>query len=108
MSFPVARFRTFRLNPAVERPAFEAADRGFAAELGRLDGFVSRTLSVAADGTWTEMVLWRTPEAAQAAAARLPGLATADWLAAVDAATLHVWGGIVAASTRALTAAAGR
>ncbi len=108
MTASFATYCTFRLRHSVERPEFEAADRDFAAELAGFDGFVSRVLAESVDGCWTETVLWRSPEAAQAADARFGGMASAPaLLAAMDPASVQRWTGIVATSTRAMSSARG-
>lgn len=53
----------FRLLPAADRGAFEAADRRLQTEFAyRQPGLVRRTTARASDGEWIVIDLWRSSE----------------------------------------------
>ncbi len=63
----VAEIVTFALVPNTSDAAFLAAAKGTEAFTRAQPGFVKRELSKGEDGTWTDYVLWSSPEAAKAA-----------------------------------------
>jgi hypothetical protein len=67
-SGPVAEVVTFRLVAGITSDQFLAAARATAAPLRKQPGFQSRRLTLAHDGTWTDLVIWASLPQAQAAA----------------------------------------
>lgn len=66
----IAEIVSFQLSNGVDRASFAQAATTSLAFLCEQEGFVRRTLLLAEDGTWTDVVEWETAEAAQAAMAR--------------------------------------
>lgn len=63
----VIEYVTFSLTPGTTDAAFLDAARATEALVRRQPGFVSRRLSQGEDGCWTDVVIWETLAAAQAA-----------------------------------------
>ncbi len=72
MTDAVAEIVTFRLNEDADRETFLADAKATGPLLGRTTGFLSRSLSEAEDGSWTDIVFWRTMDAAKLAAQTVP------------------------------------
>lgn len=72
MTDAVAEIVTFRLNTDANRNTFVADAKATAPLLERTEGFISRSLSEAPDGSWTDIVFWKTMDAAQLAAQTIP------------------------------------
>ena len=82
---------TFRLVPGTEPGRFLALAQATEAVVRRQPGFVARWLSAGDDGTWHDLVLWASPEAAQAAAqAVMAEPAFAPFAEAIDMASLEM------------------
>lgn len=64
-----AEIVTFRLNPGVSDADFLTAIQATERYTNGATGFMSRQLSKADDGTWTDYVVWASLHDAQAAAA---------------------------------------
>jgi hypothetical protein len=64
----------FKLAPGTDEGAFlDAADRSQPGFLGQQDGFISRELLRAEDGSWMDVVRFETADAAKAAFEAFPG-----------------------------------
>ena len=59
---------TFRLNTGCNAQSFAKAAAGIEPFLRETGGMIHRTLSVDAEGLWTDHILWESEEAAQTAA----------------------------------------
>ena len=68
MTDAVAEIVSFRLNKDANRDTFLADAQATAPLVSRVDGFISRSLSEAEDGIWTDIVFWKTMDAAKLAA----------------------------------------
>jgi hypothetical protein len=68
---PVAEIVTFRLIAGADPAAFTAAADGMTPFLRGTGAVLSRTLSVHADGLWTDHITWTSMQAATDAAARM-------------------------------------
>lgn len=89
MTGPVMEIVTFRLVAGATEAAFLAAAQGTADPLQAQPGFQGRTLTRAADGLWTDHVLWAsTPEAMAAAEVMLADPAFAPFMALIDGPTV--------------------
>lgn len=78
-------FVTFRLLPGTDEAAFLAAARATEALVRRQPGFVARALTRADDGSWTDVVEWRSAaEAQQAAQAVMAESDFAPFMALID------------------------
>jgi len=66
---PVAEIVTFRLRPDVSEVAFLEAARATDAFLTASGEMITRTLSVDADGLWTDHIVWTSMTAAKSTAA---------------------------------------
>ncbi|MBD0864860.1 MAG: hypothetical protein GDA36_04220 [Rhodobacteraceae bacterium] len=64
---PVAEIVTFRLNPDVTESQLVDAAKGTITYLDSTGAVISRSLSVDADGLWTDYILWTSMYAAKAA-----------------------------------------
>jgi len=69
-STPVAEIVTYRLKDGVSQAEHLAAAQGTRAFLNETGAVISRTLSVDADGQWTDHILWRSLDAAKATEAQ--------------------------------------
>ncbi|MCX8507272.1 MAG: hypothetical protein ORN49_00085 [Rhodobacteraceae bacterium] len=67
----IAEIVTFRTLPGHRPEAVARAAAGLAPFLATCPGFLSRSLSQAEDGTWTDHVLWSSLHAAKAAGERI-------------------------------------
>jgi cytochrome c556 len=85
MSNPIAEIVTFRLIPGTERAAFLAAAAQTQSFVANAGGFLTRALSEAEDGTWTDHVLWTDMAAAKSAGdAFMASADTQDLMALID------------------------
>jgi hypothetical protein len=85
MSNPIAELVTFRLIPGTERATFLAAAAKTEAFVTNAGGFLTRALSEAEDGTWTDHVLWTDMAAAKSAGeAFMASPDTQDLMALID------------------------
>ncbi|AZL57959.1 hypothetical protein EI545_03365 [Tabrizicola piscis] len=85
MTGPVMEIVTFRLVAGATDTAFLAAAQGTADPLRTQPGFQGRTLTRAADGLWTDHVLWASmTEAMAAAEAMMADPAFAPFMALID------------------------
>ncbi len=66
---PVAEIVNFKLNAGIEEAAFLDLIKRTHVYASACSGFLSRNLSQATDGTWTDHILWASMPDAQAAAA---------------------------------------
>ncbi|MBW4707941.1 hypothetical protein KX928_09095 [Roseobacter sp. YSTF-M11] len=71
VSEPVAEVVTFRLATGVAPEEFLKAANGIAPFLRASGAVISRTLSVDADGLWTDHITWTSMSAAKTAAQEL-------------------------------------
>lgn len=58
----------FKLVPSVSTEKFLTANGEVEAWVKRQDGFISRRLCLRGDGTWIDIVLWRSEQSAKLAA----------------------------------------
>ena len=80
---------TFRLAPGTDADAFRDAARATTAFLCAAPGFLARTLSVDADGLWTDHMLWSDAALAmQAAETAMTRPEMAPFMAAIDPASM--------------------
>jgi len=68
---PIAEIVTFRLAQGVDPDAFVAAARALEPLLRASGGVITRTLSQADDGLWTDHIIWRSLATAKATAAQM-------------------------------------
>lgn len=68
-----AEIVTFRTDPRLDTRAVLASARALDPFLAARPGFLSRHLSRAEDGTWTDHLLWADPASAHAASEALMG-----------------------------------
>jgi len=88
---PVMEIVSFRLTPGTTDTAFLAAAQGTATPLQAQPGFVSRHLTRAADGTWTDHVQWSSMAAAMAGAqAMMADPAFGPFMALIDGPTVSM------------------
>ena len=81
----VTEIVTFRTKAGADPAAIAEAAAQTTEWVARQPGFVARTLSLAEDGTWTDHVLWRSLEAAKAAATGfMTDPSTAAFVALID------------------------
>jgi hypothetical protein len=82
---------TFRLAAGADDEAFRAADTRVQSDFAyRQDGLLRRTTARSAEGAWVVIDLWRSADAADAAAARRAGdPATEAFASFVDTATVE-------------------
>lgn len=82
---PVLEVVTFRLVAGTTKDQFLAAARATESPLHRQPGFVSRRLTLAEDGTWTDLVTWASlPQAHQAAQVMMAEPAFQPFMAMID------------------------
>ena len=82
----------FKLNTGVAEKDYVAACAKTDAFVRALPGFLGRSLSLSADGTWTDYVTWADMDSAQAAAKAFPENEHAQALMGlIDATTLKMW-----------------
>lgn len=89
---PVAEVVTFKLVAGTDPQAFVAAARGIEPYLRGTGAVISRTLSVDADGIWTDYIVWTSLQAAKDAADALmaqPEAAPMMAVIAADSVTLR-------------------
>lgn len=86
---PVMEIVSFRLTPGTTDAAFLTAAQATAAPLQAQPGFVSRHLTRAEDGSWTDHVLWSSLAAALAGAeAMMAEPAFGPFMALIDGPTV--------------------
>ena len=68
---PVAEIVTFRLIDGADPATFVANARALEPKLRATGQVLSRTLSAAEDGTWTDHITWTSMQAAKAAAEQI-------------------------------------
>ena len=68
-----AEIVTFRLLPQADPVAFARAAADLEPVLKQTGGMIRRTLSVDADGLWTDHILWTSRHVARTAAAEIMG-----------------------------------
>lgn len=79
---------TFR-TPSMGSDDFLAANDVINTWLSRQPGFIARHLGARDDGTWVDVVLWKSDAEAKAAADRLPReLGMSEAMAAIDPASI--------------------
>lgn len=84
-SGPVLEVVTFRLVAGPTHDQFLAAARATEAPLRRQPGFLARRLTLAEDGTWTDLVAWASlPQAQAAATAMMAEPAFQPFMAMID------------------------
>ena len=82
---------TFRLADHVSRDAFVTASREIEDWTAQQAGFMSRTLSVSDDGTWSDIALWSSHETAEAAHANfMPANGNSEFLKMIDLSSLKM------------------
>jgi hypothetical protein len=88
---PVLEVVSFRLTQGTTAAAFLAAARATEAPLRRQPGFLSRQLTRAADGTWTDHVTWASlPQALSAAEAMMAEPAFGPFVALIDPTSMQM------------------
>jgi hypothetical protein len=88
---PVLEVVGFRLIPGTTDAAFLAAAHATEVPLRRQPGFLSRQLTRAGDGTWTDHVSWASlPQARAAAKAMMADPAFAPFVALIDPASMQM------------------
>ena len=81
----VAEIVTFRLNAGASRPEFHQAAQAITPALERTGAAKLRTLSVDADGLWTDHIIWTSMTGAKDAAALvMQDPAAAPFVAMID------------------------
>lgn len=94
---PVAEIVTFRLTGGADEAAFVAAAKVVEDKLQGADQMLARTLSRTEDGLWTDHVVWRSQEAANAAAQEVMQSADcAPFLALIDSGSITMSHGAIA------------
>lgn len=88
---PALEVVSFRLVPGTSDTAFLAAARATEAPLRRQPGFLSRQLTRAEDGTWTDHVTWGSlPQAMVAAEALMAEPAFGPFVALIDPTSMQM------------------
>lgn len=86
-----AEIVTFKLASGAQEEAFMASMQASNSYISGCAGYVSRQLSRAEDGTWTDYVIWDNPDAAKAAAEGFMAHVWAqDIVAAIDKSTFSM------------------
>lgn len=94
---PVAEIVSFRLASGADEAAFIATATVVEDKLQSAGQMLARTLSRTEDGLWTDHVVWRSQEAANAAAQEVMQSADcAPFLAMIDSATVAMSHGAIA------------
>ncbi len=90
-SGPVLEVVTFRLVAGPTQDQFLAAAHATDSPLRRQPGFLSRRLTLAEDGTWTDLVTWASlPQAKAAATAMMAEPAFQPFMAMIDMDTVQM------------------
>lgn len=81
----IAEIVTFRAAPGVPPETMRSRAEAIGPWLAACPGFLSRALSLAEDGTWTDHVIWASLDQAMAAAAKIMDEpCAAPFMAAID------------------------
>lgn len=91
MHKPVMELVTFKTIANCTPEAFAAASESVSAWVRTQPGFQSRTLSCDDEGTWFDVVLWDSAEAAQAASTNMMAeLGQCEFMALIDPGTIQM------------------
>ncbi|NIZ15665.1 antibiotic biosynthesis monooxygenase [Phaeobacter sp. HF9A] len=89
MTNTVIEVVTFKLKADVSEADYVAATEKSQRLIGGMPGFISRSLSKGADGSWTDYTIWVDMASAEAAMAQFPQAdCTADVMRMIDPSTL--------------------
>ena len=84
-----AEIVTFRALPGISRETLRERAEAIGPWLAACPGFLSRTLSLNDTGTWTDHIVWASPDQAKAAGEKLMNEpSAAPFMAAIDGASV--------------------